>query len=86
MKSSKRKWLGVGLVLASLAAWELTAWFGVARDRLLESHAYSDKAGWTATTSKYEVSLPRSISVGLLAGVGLGILLLVMPGCDSTKS
>jgi hypothetical protein len=86
MKSSKRKWLGVGLVLASLAAWELTACFGVGQDRLLQSHSYSDKAGWTATTSKYEVSLPLSIRVGLLAGVGLGILLLVMPGSENTKA
>ena len=87
MKTSRRKWLGIGLIVTSLVTFEVLTLFGVGQGRLVDSRSLSEpSAEWRVTVSQYEMRPPLWEKVGLIVVAGIGLSILILPWRDKTNA
>ena len=81
MTTSTRKWLGVGLIAASIAIFEVLTVFGIGVGPFVNSRSLAEPgAEWKVTVSEYEMRLPAWAKVGLVVVAGIGLSFLLLPG------
>lgn len=78
MKTSTRRWSGAALIGASLLSGWLVAILDVFPKTLVASDTHSS-GSTTATMAVYSIEVPLWLRMILLAGIAIGLLLLIWP-------